>query len=204
LRTLAVIPVIFFHAGFDSFRGGFVGVDIFFVISGYLITSLILTELDAGSFTLARFYERRARRILPALLFVTTLCVPFAYLWMYPKQLVEFSNSVVAVSTLVSNFLFYKESGYFASAAELKPLLHTWSLAVEEQYYVAFPLFMAIFWGLGKRRLVVLISAVALLSLFCAQFAGNINLSSPYLIPDWQWFKQPTWASFYLPVGRIW
>jgi peptidoglycan/LPS O-acetylase OafA/YrhL len=204
LRSLAVIPVIFFHAGFDSFLGGFVGVDIFFVISGYLITSIILTELGSGSFTLVGFYERRARRILPALVFVTTLCLPFAYLWMYPKQLVEFSHSVVAVSAFASNFLFFSESGYFGSAAELKPLLHTWSLAVEEQYYVVFPLFMVIFWRLGKRPLVALISIVAFLSMFCAQWAGNFNFSAAEFKADWQWFNQPTWASFYLPVGRVW
>lgn len=204
LRALAVIPVILFHAGFDAFSGGFVGVDIFFVISGYLITSIILSEVEDGRFTLTGFYERRARRILPALFFVMLVCLPFAYLWMLPDQLEEFSRSVTAVSAFVSNFLFFTESGYFQSAAELKPLLHTWSLAVEEQFYVVFPLFILCFWRRGKRQLVTLISIVAMVSMFCAQLAGNFNFSAPYVESDWQWFSQPSWASFYLPIGRAW
>lgn len=127
LRTLAVLPVILFHAGFETFSGGFVGVDVFFVISGYLITSIILVELAAGHFTLARFYERRARRILPALIFVMFACIPFAWLWMSPRELKDFAQSVVAVSLFGSNILFWVESGYFNAAAELKPLLHTWT-----------------------------------------------------------------------------
>jgi len=142
LRAVAVIPVIFFHAGFAPFSGGFVGVDVFFVISGYLITTIILTEKGEGRFSLRTFYERRARRILPALFFVVLACIPFAWLWLMPRDLKNFSESLIAVATFSSNILFWLESGYFDSASELKPLLHTWSLAVEEQYYILFPLFM--------------------------------------------------------------
>ena len=130
LRALAVLPVILFHAGFQTFSGGFVGVDVFFVISGYLITSIILAEMEAGTFTLANFYERRARRILPALFVVMALCLPFAWLWLLPQDMKSFSQSLVAVSAFASNVLFWRTSGYFDTAAELKPLLHTWSLAV--------------------------------------------------------------------------
>ena len=152
LRALAVLPVLLFHAGFQSFSGGYIGVDIFFVISGYLITSIIINDLHAGTFSILKFYERRARRILPALFLVMFVSLPFAWLWMSPSALQDFSKSVVAVSLFLSNLLFWKEAGYFATANELKPLLHTWSLAVEEQYYVLFPLFLMLGWRLISKR----------------------------------------------------
>ena len=151
LRALAVLPVILFHAGFETFSGGFVGVDVFFVISGYLITTIILAELEQGRFSIVNFYERRARRILPALFLVMLVCIPFAWIWLLPSDMKDFSQSLIAVAIFASNILFWRESGYFDTAAELKPLLHTWSLAVEEQYYVLFPLFLMLFWKLGKR-----------------------------------------------------
>ena len=121
LRALAVVPVIFFHAGFEAFSGGFVGVDVFFVISGYLITSIILAQRAGGAgFSLLNFYERRARRILPALFLVMAVCIPFAWLWLLPSDMKDFSQSLVAVSLFASNILFWKESGYFDTAAELK------------------------------------------------------------------------------------
>ena len=142
LRALAVIPVIFFHAGFEAFGGGFVGVDVFFVISGYLITSIISSDIDQGNFSFLKFYERRARRILPALFAVMFFCIPFSYLFMLPSQLKDFSQSLIAVVFFASNVLFFRESGYFGAVAEEKPLLHTWSLSVEEQFYVVFPLLL--------------------------------------------------------------
>jgi peptidoglycan/LPS O-acetylase OafA/YrhL len=201
LRALAVIPVILFHAGFTVFSGGYVGVDIFFVISGYLITTIILVEKDNEGFTLVGFYERRARRILPALFFVTLCCLPFAWFWMLPSQLKDFSASITAAFMFVSNFLFWKESGYFAPAAELKPLLHTWSLAIEEQFYVIYPVFIILFWKLGKRVLVSLISLGLLFSLALAQFGGNINFSPPYIEPNFQLTSTP-FSSFYLSPTR--
>jgi peptidoglycan/LPS O-acetylase OafA/YrhL len=188
LRAVAVIPVILFHAGFDTFSGGFVGVDVFFVISGYLITSIIVAEMEAGNFSLANFYERRARRILPALFLVMAVCIPFAWAWLLPKDLKDFAQSLVAVSTFSSNFLFWIESGYFHAAAELKPLLHTWSLAVEEQYYVLFPLFIMIFWKSGKCLIISILGVLALLSLAAAHW-GAIYLPTPtfYLLPTRGW-----------------
>ena len=118
LRALAVVPVILFHAGFEAFSGGFVGVDVFFVISGYLITTILIEDIEAGRFSILHFYERRARRILPALFLVMLVCIPFAWLWMLPDQMKDFSQSVVAVSLFASNILFWRESGYFAAAAE--------------------------------------------------------------------------------------
>ncbi|MPT24197.1 MAG: acyltransferase, partial [Starkeya sp.] len=182
LRAVAVVPVILFHAGFGAFSGGYVGVDVFFVISGYLITVILLSEIEAGTFSIARFYERRARRILPALSVVMLACLPFAWLWMIPDQLKEFGQSVTAVVFFVSNFLFWKEEGsYFAAAAELKPLLHTWSLAVEEQYYLFAPLTLAALWRFGRRRLFWMVVGVAVLSL---------------LATEWGWRYAPR-ANFY-------
>ena len=184
LRALAVLPVILFHAGFTTFSGGFVGVDIFFVISGYLITTIIVDEMDKGSFSLLNFYERRARRILPALFFVMLCTLPYAWFWMLPQDLKSFSQSLVAVPLFASNVLFYLKSGYFDTASELKPLLHTWSLAVEEQYYVLFPVFLMLAWKLGKKRIISLLALVALVSVIAAQWGSATYPSfSFYLLP---------------------
>jgi peptidoglycan/LPS O-acetylase OafA/YrhL len=189
LRALAVLPVILFHAGFATFSGGFVGVDVFFVISGYLITSIILAEKESGTFSLIKFYERRARRILPALFFVMATCIPFAWLWLLPNDMKDFSQSLVAVSVFASNILFWRESGYFDTAAELKPLLHTWSLAVEEQYYVLFPLFIMLTWRLGKRWIVGILVVVAVISLALAQWGAynNYAFATFFLLPTRGW-----------------
>ena len=180
LRAIAVLPVILFHAGFTTFSGGFVGVDIFFVISGYLITTIIVDEMDKGSFSLLNFYERRARRILPALFFVMLCTLPFAWFWMLPQDLKSFSQSLVAVSAFGSNVLFYLTSGYFDTASELKPLLHTWSLAVEEQFYVLFPLFLMLAWKLGKKWIITLLALVAIVSVLASQW-GSTNSSFLYI-----------------------
>ena len=142
LRAIAVIPVILFHAGFEHFSGGFVGVDVFFVISGYLITTIILAEMERGTFSIINFYERRARRILPALFLVMLVSLPFAWLWLLPSDMKDFSQGLVAASSFSSNILFWLKTGYWSPASELNPLIHTWSLAVEEQYYVLLPLFL--------------------------------------------------------------
>ena len=188
LRAFAVIPVILFHAGFGLFGGGFVGVDVFFVISGYLITGILISELKQGSFSIAGFYERRARRILPALFVVMLASMPFAWLWLLPNDLTDFSQSLAAVSLFGSNVLFWKESGYFDTAAELKPLLHTWSLGVEEQYYMLFPLFLSMAWKLGKRWVLGLLIALAGLSLALAQWLSTVKPSAAFfLLPTRGW-----------------
>jgi peptidoglycan/LPS O-acetylase OafA/YrhL len=188
LRALAVIPVILYHAGFKLFGGGYVGVDVFFVISGYLITTIILAELEAGTFSLIHFYERRARRILPALFVVMFACIPFAWFWLLPHAMKQFSESLVAVSTYASNILFWRTSGYFDSATELKPLIHTWSLAVEEQYYVLFPLFLMLTWKLGKRWIVGLLAVVFAISLVGAQWLSVTHPSfNFYMLPTRVW-----------------
>jgi peptidoglycan/LPS O-acetylase OafA/YrhL len=184
LRALAVLPVILFHAGFTTFSGGFVGVDIFFVISGYLITTIIVDEMEKGKFSLFNFYDRRARRILPALFFVMLCTLPFAWFWMLPRDLKSFSESLVAVPLFASNILFYLTSGYFDTASVLKPLLHTWSLAVEEQYYVLFPLFLMLAWKLGKKWIISLLLLIAIVSLLAAQWGSPTHPSFTfYLLP---------------------
>ncbi len=188
LRALAVVPVILFHAGFELFSGGYVGVDVFFVISGYLITTIIISEIQLGQFSFASFYERRARRILPAMFFVVLACLPFAWLWMFPDQFVDFAQSVVAVALFSSNILFWAESDYFAAAAELKPLLHTWSLAVEEQYYLFFPPLLIALSRLGKRTTVSVLVLIG---------AGSLYLS-------WWGINSYQTATFYLLPTRLW
>ncbi|MDC1242499.1 acyltransferase [Amylibacter sp.] len=188
LRALAVVPVILFHAGFELFSGGFVGVDVFFVISGFLITTILIEDIENQRFSLVNFYERRARRILPALFFVMFVCIPFAWMWMIPSQMEDFSQSLVAVSLFASNVLFWRESGYFDSAAEEKPLLHTWSLAVEEQYYVLFPIFLFLAWRFGKNRVFWMIVVMAVFSL---------------LLSEWGWRNKAN-ANFYLAPTRAW
>lgn len=202
LRALAVLPVVLFHAGIEPFSGGYIGVDIFFVISGYLITTIILDDLHKGRFSLSRFYERRARRILPALLVVTLVCLPAAWLWLAPADLAQFSRSLVAVALFSSNILFWRESGYFDVAGELKPLLHTWSLAVEEQYYFFFPMLLL----LVCRHRYQLVVVLALL--FCASFAlalwgvKHLPSASFYLLPTRAWeLLIGSFAALYL-IGR--
>jgi peptidoglycan/LPS O-acetylase OafA/YrhL len=179
-----------FHAGFAWIKGGYVGVDVFFVISGYLITSIIEREIRSDSFSIVKFYERRARRILPALILVILVSTPFAWAWLSPVQFKQFGQSVSAVMLFSSNFLFLKESGYFDTSSALKPLLHTWSLAVEEQFYVLFPLLL-----IGLRRLRLDNRAVfgAIAGIAAASFA----------IEMWQSRLAPS-ATFYLLHTRAW
>jgi peptidoglycan/LPS O-acetylase OafA/YrhL len=187
LRAVALIPVMLFHAGYKGFGGGFVGVDVFFVISGYLITSLIMAEREAGTFSVAKFYERRARRILPPLFTVMAACLPFAWLWMVPDQLEDWSNSLVWISLFVSNIYFGTETGYFAANAEEKPLLHTWSLAVEEQYYLVWPLLLISF-RLRKPWQLAILGVAGLASLTYADWQAGAGHEQ----------------SFYETTGRLW
>lgn len=187
LRAVAVIAVMFFHAGFECFSGGFAGVDIFFVISGYLIGSLIYQQLIDKQFKLVTFYERRCRRILPALFLVMIVTTPFASVLLPPDDLKNFAQSLVAVTTFSSNVLFWLESGYFDTASELKPMLHTWSLAIEEQFYLLFPLFMIAIWRV-RSHLVVTLFVLICLSLSIAQIHSVSSPSSVFfLLPFRAW-----------------
>jgi peptidoglycan/LPS O-acetylase OafA/YrhL len=187
LRAIAVLPVVLFHAGITGFAGGFVGVDVFFVISGYLIATVILTEQRAARFTLARFYERRARRILPALAFVILVTAVCAWWMVLPVDFIDLAQSMMAVSAFASNVLFWKQSGYF-DAAESKPLLHTWSLAVEEQFYLIFPLVLLLLARSGKRRVATVLGVGAVASLAVAEWgARHRPVGTFYLLPTRAW-----------------
>lgn len=188
LRAVAVLPVMLFHAEIWPFSGGYIGVDVFFVISGFLITSLIMNDLESGQFDLANFYERRARRILPALFIVMFACVPFAWLLMLPVQMRNFSESLISTNLFFSNFHFWVETGYFSLIADRKPLLHTWSLAVEEQYYLLFPPLFLATWQFGKKPVYWMIVVLSALSLGLSEWGSrewpNANF---YLLPTRAW-----------------
>src|SRR4029077_6044793 len=174
LRAIAVLSVVAFHFEMPAIHGGLVGVDIFFVISGYLITGIIQAEVKEGAFSFARFYERRVRLLLPALYAMVALAAIPSFHYLLTSKRAEFFRSVAAVVTFTSNFLFWLQTGYFDHAAAEKPLLHTWSLAVEEQFYLALPLML---WGLARiardRRLAL---PLTLLALALASFGLSIWL----------------------------
>ena len=187
-----------------GFSGGFIGVDVFFVISGYLVTSIIIADREADTFSLVAFYERRSRRILPALFLVLLCTLPCAYMWMMPYQLKSFAQGLISITLFSSNILFWMKEDYFAEDTALNPLVHTWSLAVEEQFYILFPPVLLFVWRYGKRRMIFVLVFVGLLSLVLAQWSGNLELKPPFVKRPFLWFAQREWASFYLPTGRIW
>lgn len=188
LRAIAIVPVVLFHAGVPQFSGGFVGVDVFFVISGFLITGLLRHEIDAGTYSLTGFYERRIRRLFPALFAMLLVTTAVATWLLLPSDLADFGKSVLATSLFASNFLFWQESGYFGRAAEEIPLLHTWSLAVEEQFYILFPLFLVFVAKRCRQRYVAATAAVA---------AVSFVLSLVLVVTDRD-------AAFYLAPSRAW
>lgn len=188
LRTLAVVPVVMFHAGLPGFPGGFVGVDVFFVISGFLITGIIARDLEAGNFSIVRFYERRARRIVPALMLVLTFSFLAALVILLPFELLSFGQGLIGVVMFVSNIVFWRQSGYFAAQSDLNPLLHTWSLAVEEQFYIFFPLLLWLLWRVGMRAVWGCLGLVALASLALSDFASERAVSANFfLLPTRAW-----------------
>jgi len=188
LRAVAIVPVVLYHAGVPGFSGGFVGVDIFFVISGYLITALIQAEIAARSFSLARFYERRIRRIFPALFAVVFASFAAGMFIMLPADLAALGRSAGATALFVSNFLFWRESGYFSAPAELAPLLHTWSLAIEEQFYVAFPMLLLLAHRFFGRHLLPAVAAAGALSFaLCVAYTAMQPETAFYLAPFRAW-----------------
>jgi len=188
LRAVAVLLVLAYHVGIYRLRGGFVGVDVFFVISGFLIGSIILGDLAANHFSLAGFYERRIRRIFPALVVVLFVVSILGYRFFLPIEFAEFGKSLLAATFSVSNILFLRQSSYFDTPASMKPLLHTWSLAVEEQFYLFLPLFMMAIRKLSAKHQRLLVVSIALMS-FAVSVIGAFQ------------FKEST---FYLAHTRAW
>lgn len=188
LRAVAVVPVILYHLGVPGVAGGFVGVDVFFVLSGFFITRQIAYDLDLGAFSLLAFYDRRIRRLFPALVAMLLCSTVLAFLLLLPHDLERFGSTLAAAALSVSNVQLWRMADYFAPAAETLPLLHTWSLAVEEQFYIAFPLLMAAIWRLGSRRCIAIVAAITALSL---------------ALSIWGVWTRPA-ASFYLLPTRAW
>lgn len=186
LRAIAVLSVVLAHANFSAFGGGFIGVDVFFAISGYLITTVILDEYAKGTFSLLGFYERRARRILPALFFVLLCTVPAAWMWLLPNAYEAFSKSLMMTTLSLSNIYFLKKTDYFAPDSTEVPLLHTWSLGVEEQFYVLFPLIFL--FRLKIRTIFKILLAAAITSLVVSEFGARYFPSTNYyLLPTRVW-----------------
>lgn len=195
LRTIAILSVIIYHAqivifGHEFFKGGFVGVDIFFVISGYLISRILLSELfEKGRISFLKFYERRARRILPILFTVFIASFPFAYKYLLPNQFIEYAQSILSATFFGSNIFFYfTNTQYGAEDSLLQPFLHTWSLGVEEQFYILFPIVLLLAYKFDKNHLVTIIAVLVLISL---QYS------------DWQSAKN-TQLNFFMLTSRLW
>lgn len=187
LRALAVVPVVLFHAQIPGFSGGFVGVDLFFVISGFLITSILVNELAENKFSLLTFYERRARRILPALLAMLIACVIAGYFLLRPDQYAALGKSALATLVFSSNIWFWHSTDYFSEPAEFNSLLHTWSLAVEEQYYLIFPLILIVLFR-GRRDIFRYLLGFAILSFCIAEYYSTRSPSGAfYLAPARAW-----------------
>lgn len=188
LRALAVLPVVLFHAGFEYFSGGFVGVDVFFVISGYLITTVLLEDMNKGRFSIVDFYDRRARRLLPALFFIVLLTSLFSLMYLPPHALKDVGQSIFAVSLFLSNIFFFIEVDYFANTAELAPLLHTWSLGVEEQFYILFPFLLLALKNKSTSSRNLIILSLLVTSLLLSEFMVH----------------KDSLFSFYMPFTRFW
>lgn len=188
LRALAVIPIVLLHAGFKHFSGGWVGVDVFFVLSGYLITSIVIAEKQSNTFSLLHFYGRRARRILPALLVMLAISCALAWVCLLPPDMDVFCHSVASVLGFYGNVFFSEKTNYFGIAAPLTPLVHTWSLAVEEQFYILFPALVVVLWRWGERAIGVVCGVMALGSLLLAQHYAQADTQFDfYELPTRAW-----------------
>ena len=188
LRALAILPVVMFHSGLPMFNWGYIGVDIFFVISGYLITSIIYPKIKKNEFSFIEFYENRVRRLFPALFVMVAFSSVIALMIMDPKNLVEYSYSVFSSLFFYSNFFFWNEIDYFEDSSELMPLLHTWSLSIEEQFYILFPIILIFFLTYTKHKASLLLNILCILS-FLLWCYGTLFHST---------------ANFYLPITRAW
>lgn len=211
LRAVSVLAVVFFHADFafqgvSLFRGGYIGVDIFFVISGYLISSIILREIQDGTFRFSLFYERRARRILPALFVVMSVSVPFAWAYLIPDRMIAFGKSMISALFFLANHYFLSGAGYFDVGSMEKPFLHTWTLSIEEQFYVVFPIIILLAWKFARNYLIFLFIFGFLFSLRYAHFGSYTHPDTVfYLLParGWELLAGAILAKLELDKGRI-
>jgi peptidoglycan/LPS O-acetylase OafA/YrhL len=188
LRAVAVLPVLLFHSGVSVFSGGYVGVDIFFVISGFVIVSKLVEDIDEGHYSIAGFYVRRIRRIMPAMVATILFSYLAALFFFLPSSMRDFSDSVVATTLFFSNVYFWQHSGYFETASLSAPLLHTWSLAVEEQFYIVIPIALYVTSKLSRRMVCPLFTLAALASLALSVFLTDRGPTANfYLLPTRAW-----------------
>ena len=202
LRGISVLSVVLYHLKFKYFSGGYLGVDIFFVISGFLITSLIFNEIKSGNFSLISFYERRIRRLFPALIFVLSVTYIFFNGVYFEKELKSLSNSILSSLLFYANFYFLNLGSYFSPTNESLPLLHMWSLSIEEQFYLFFP-FLIILFKKNFKFIFRISITIALISLLLSQLGGNLKFNYPYIESDFKFFSVPGFA-FYSTFTRIW
>src|ERR1700733_14432761 len=187
LRALAIISVVTYHAFPTLMPGGFVGVDIFFVISGFLISGILLQSLRTGTFSFAKFYANRVRRLFPALLLVLVACFVFGWFFLLPDEYATLGKHMVGAVSYIENFMLRREIGYFDTRATLKPLMHLWSLGIEEQFYLTYPLFLWMMWRF-RRHMFAAVLSVALLSF-------SLNVLQIHRDPE---------GVFFLPQTRCW
>jgi peptidoglycan/LPS O-acetylase OafA/YrhL len=203
LRAVAILPVLFFHSGLSFFSGGYVGVDVFFVISGYLIAGIIAREIDDSRFSIIRFYERRARRIMPALMVMIAVVLIAACYFYLPGDFAKVPKSALLATLFLSNVGFFLQAGYFAGGSETLPLLHTWSLAVEEQFYIGFPILLILIARFVPGWRTTVIAATALLSFAIAVATQNGTSGFAfYLLPPraWELFVGALLATARMPM----
>ena len=187
LRAIAVLSVVLFHAFPGKFRGGFAGVDVFFVISGYLIGTILIANLQRGTFSFADFFARRIRRIYPALLLVMSSCLAFGWFALFPDEFAQLGKHALGGAAFVANFVLWNEVGYFDTAAETKPLLHLWSLGIEEQFYIVWPVLL--YFAVKRRFSLLALALVVGVASFVVNVAGVHKFAS---------------ATFYSPASRVW
>ncbi len=187
LRAFAVLSVLAFHAFPNWLPGGFIGVDVFFVISGFLISSILFTHLENNTFSFIDFYQRRIKRIFPALFFILFFCIVFGWFALFPEEYKQLGRHVASGAGFIANFTLWRESGYFDSVADTKPLLHLWSLGIEEQFYIIWPLLLWMAWKkqLNVLKIIVILAAIS--------FLINIFFINKHME-----------AIFYMPYSRFW
>lgn len=217
LRAIAVMIVVLFHAGVTSFQGGFIGVDVFFVISGFLITNNIVTQMEADKFTFSGFYKKRAARLLPALFVVIFFTIIASYFFLPIADLQSFSSSSIFAVVSLSNIFFWSEAGYFEKASELKPLLHTWSLSVEEQFYLIWPSFLVFVLTKSKRfGLAIAVTVISLISLCAATLHEKVFAEAVFFLTPYRMYQfgigaflaivgvsQPRWEQAFIATCGI-
>lgn len=201
LRGISILLVVFYHFGINFFHSGFIGVDIFFVISGYLITNLILKK----EFKISKFYEGRIRRLLPALMSMLIIISPLVFLISNDQNfLKEFSKTIFSVIFFISNYYLGSKRDYFDEESQINPFLHTWSLSIEWQFYLIFPFIFLFLLKIFKQKLIIIFSVIIFVNLLLIQIGGNLKIDYPFFEKDFYYFRDSVYFNFFSPFSRIW